>query len=112
MDNIPTRDFCVSNIIWTELVKILRSKIFNRDLQIKGPISIPGSLASMSRFLQKLEHCSGENVKILHNCLKQYKMKLKGFGIDYDLREVITVIVSSFTGHLGNWAADHADEYF
>jgi len=31
MDNIPIRDYGGSSKIWTELVKILRSKIFNRD---------------------------------------------------------------------------------
>jgi len=34
MDNIPMRDYSDSNKVWTELVKILRSKIFDRDLQI------------------------------------------------------------------------------
>ncbi len=37
---------------------------------------------------------------------------MKGFGIDPNLREVVTVVVSSFTGHLCNWAADHADKIF
>jgi hypothetical protein len=68
----------------------------------------------MSRFLQKLEHCSGENAEILHNHLKQYKLKIHGLGIDPNSREatVVTVVVSSFTGHLGNWDAYHADEIF
>jgi len=37
-------------------------------------------------------------------------LKVKGFGIDLVSREVVTVVVSSFTGHLGNWAAYHADD--
>ena len=88
----------------------MRSKIFVRDLQIKGTVSITCPLADMSWFLQKLEHCSGENAQILHNHLKQYKLRIKGFGIDLDSREAVTVVVSSFTGHLGNWAANHDDE--
>ena len=40
MDNIPMRDYSYSNIVWTELVKILRSKMFNRDLQIKGLLHV------------------------------------------------------------------------
>jgi len=92
------------------LVKILRSKIFDRDLQIKRSMSTIGLLANMSRFLHKLEHCSGENAEKLHNHLKKSKLKIKGFGIDPISHEVDTVVVSSFTGHLGNWAADHADE--
>ena len=94
------------------MVKILRSKLFDRDLQIKGPMSTTCPLANMSRFLQKLEHCSGENAEKLHDRLKQSKLKIKGFGIDPYSREAVTVIVSSFKGYLGNWAADHADEIF
>ena len=47
MDNIPMRDYGDSNIVWTELVKILRYKIFDRDLQIKGPMSTTRLLANM-----------------------------------------------------------------
>ena len=102
MDNIPMRDYGDSNNIWTKLVKILRSKIFDRNLQIKGPVSTTSPLANMSQFLQKLENCSGENAEIWHNHLKQSKLKIKGFGIDPTSCEVVTVAVSSFTGHLGN----------
>ena len=83
-----------------------------RDLQIKGPVSITGPLANMSRFLQKLEHCSCENAEVLHTLLQYSKLKIKGCGIDPNSRKVVTVVVSSFTGHLGNWAATHADEIF
>jgi len=69
MDNIPMRDYGDSNKVWTELVKILRSKIFDRDVQIQGPISTTGPLANMSRFSQKLEHRSGMNADKLHNHL-------------------------------------------
>ena len=50
--------------------------------------------------------------KNLHDHLKQSKLKVKGFGVDPSFREAVTVVVSSFTGSLGNWAADHADEIF
>ena len=110
IDNIPIIDYSDSNKVWTRLVKILRSKVFDRDLQIKGLMSTTCPLANMSRFLQKLEHCFGDNAKKLHNYLKQSKLKIKGFGFDPNSREAITVVVSYFTGHLGNWAADHADE--
>jgi len=61
MEYIPTRDYDDSNKVWTRLVKILRSQIFDRDLQIKGPMFTTGPLANMSRFLQIFEHCSGKN---------------------------------------------------
>jgi len=44
--------------------------------------------------------------------LKLSKLKIKGFGIVPDSCEVVTVVVSSFMGHLGNWAADQAGEIF
>jgi uncharacterized protein YajQ (UPF0234 family) len=112
MDNISMRDYSDSNKAWTELVNILRSKIFDRDLQIKGPMSTTSPLANIFPFMQKLEHCSGENAEKLNNHLKQSKLKIKGFGINYNSRETVTVVVSSFTGHLGNSVADHADEVF
>jgi len=33
------RDYGVKNTVWTELVKILRSKIFDRDLKMNRPVS-------------------------------------------------------------------------
>jgi hypothetical protein len=51
MGNIPMKDYGDSNNIWPELVKILRSKIFDRDLQIKGPVSTTSPLANLPRFL-------------------------------------------------------------
>jgi hypothetical protein len=66
----------------------------------------------MPRFLHKLEHRSGENAEELPDHLKQSKQKIKVFGIDRNSHEDVTVVVSSFTGHLGNWATDHADEIF
>ena len=60
-DNIPMWDYSDLNKVWTEVIKILRSQMFDRDLKIKGPIPTTGPLADMSRFLQNLEHCSGEN---------------------------------------------------
>ena len=50
MGNIPMRDYNDNNKIWTEAVKILRSKMFDRDLQTKGPMSTTGPLANMHRF--------------------------------------------------------------
>jgi len=50
MDNIAMRDYSDYNKIWTRVVKILRSKISDRDLQIKGPMSTTSPLANMSRF--------------------------------------------------------------
>ena len=106
------RDHGDGNNIWAVLVKILRSKICNRELEIEGLVSISCPLANMPRFLQELEYCSGENAEILHNHLKQTKPKMNGLGIDLNSREAVMIVVPSFTGHLGYWAAHHADEIF
>ena len=75
-------------------------------------MSTTGPLAYLSLYFQKFEDCSGENAEKIHNHLKQSKLKIKGFGINPNSCEVVTVVVFSITGHLGNWAADHADEIF
>jgi hypothetical protein len=90
----------------------MRSKIPDEALQLPDLSGRSGVTANLSRFLQKLELCNGENPEYLHDHLKQSKLKVKGFGVDPNSREAVTVVVSSFTGSLGNWAADHADEIY
>jgi len=51
MENIPMRDHCESNGIWAEIGRILRSPIFDCDLQIRGPGFNDSMLSNMSRFL-------------------------------------------------------------
>jgi hypothetical protein len=70
------------------------------------------STTNLSRFLQKLELCTGENAEIIHDHLKQSNLKIEGFGVDPNSKEAVTVVVSSFTGSLGDWAADHYDDIF
>jgi hypothetical protein len=53
IDNIPIRDHCDINGIQAETTRILRSQIFDCDLQIRGYGSNAGPLTNMSRFLQK-----------------------------------------------------------
>ena len=52
------------------------------------------------------------NAHILHDHLKQSKLEMKCFGVDLEFREAVTVVVSTFMGHLGHVAADHADKIF
>ncbi len=107
------RDHLDNNGVWAKTVRLLRAKVFDRDLQIPDhAFRITSSSPNLSHFLQKLTHCTGEDAEELHDTLKQSKLKVKGFGIDPHSREVVTVVVSSFTGKLGNWAADHAEEIF
>ncbi len=63
-------------------------------------------------FNQKLTPCTGEDAEELHDNLKQSKLKYKGFGIDPNPREAVTVVVSSLTEKFGNWDADHVEEIF
>jgi hypothetical protein len=39
IDITPMRDYSDNNKVWSQLVKILRSKMFDRDLNNKGPMS-------------------------------------------------------------------------
>jgi hypothetical protein len=106
------RDHDDSNGIWAEIARIMKSEVSEEALQLPDSTGHPGATTDLSRFLQKLELCTGENPEILHYHLKQSKLKIKGFGVDPISKEVVTVVVSIFTGSLGNWAADHADEIF
>jgi hypothetical protein len=82
-------------------------------LQIPDPaFRVANALPNLSHFLHKLAPCTGEDAEELHDILKQSKLKFKGFGIDPNSREAVTVTVSSFTGRLGNWAAGHVDKIF
>ena len=90
----------------------MKSRVSNEALQLPDSTEHPSVTTNLSRFLQKLELCTGENAEILHEHLKQSKLKVKGFGVDPNSREDVTDVVSSFTVSLGNWVADHADEIF
>jgi hypothetical protein len=50
MGNIHMIDYSDSNKVWSDMVKILRSITFDRDLQIKWPVSTTCPLANMPRF--------------------------------------------------------------
>ena len=91
----------------------MRSKISDVALQLPNSSNHPSATPKRSPFIQKLELCSCEKGEVLHDHLKQSKLKVKGFGVDPNSKaEAVTIVVSSFTGPLGNWAADHTDEIF
>ena len=66
----------------------------------------------MSRFLQKLEHCNGDDSIKLHNQLTQSKLKIRGFCINPKSNQGVVVLVSSLTGKLGDWASNHSSEIY
>jgi hypothetical protein len=77
----------------------MRSKVSDEALHLPDSIGHSGvTTNNLSRFLQKLELCTGENPEILHDHFKQPKLKVKGFGVDPNSMEVVMVVVSSFTG--------------
>ena len=69
-------------------------------------------IVNMSRFLQKIDHCNGEDSIKLNNHLKQSKLKIQGFGINLDSNQAIVVLDSLFTGKFGNWASDRSAEIY
>ncbi len=94
------RDHLDNNGMWAATVRLLRAKVFDRDLQIPDPaFRVANALPNLSHFLQKLVPCTGEDAEELHDTLKHSKLKVKGFGIDPNSRhKPIAVVVSSFTG--------------
>ena len=103
--DIRMRDHDDSNGIWAEIMRMRRSRVSDEALRLPNSSNHPNPTPSLSRFLQKLELRSGKNAEVLRDHLKQLKLKMKGFGVDHNAQEVVTVVVSSFTGSLGNWAA-------
>ncbi len=68
--DIWMRDHNDINGMWAETVRIMRSKIPDEAFQLPDLSGRSGVNANLSRFLQKLELCNGENSEILHDHLK------------------------------------------
>ena len=66
----------------------------------------------MSRFLQELEYINKEDSTKLHNHLKQSRLKIREFGINPDSKQIVVVLVSSFTRKQGKWASYHSTEIY
>ena len=64
------RDHDNNNGVWTETVRIMKSKVSDEALQLPDSTGYPSGPTNLSRFLQKLELCTGENPEILHDILK------------------------------------------
>ena len=66
------RDLEDNKGIWAKVVRISRSRITYRDLQVhessSGPTNMP---QKMSRFLQQLEHCNDKIAEVLHDNLQR-----------------------------------------
>ena len=69
------RDYDDNNDIWAETIRIMRSRVSEVTLQLPNLYGHPNATSNLSRFLQKLELCSGENAEVLHDHLK-----VKEFG--------------------------------
>jgi len=109
------RDFSDENGLWAAIITGLKSKVKAKDLDANRHLaqSIDShETVNMSRFLQKLEHCNGDDLTKLHNHLKESRLKIQGFEINPDSKHVVVVLVSSFTGKLGNWASNHSTEIY
>ncbi len=68
--------------IWVETLKTMKSRVLDRDLHILDPaFRYINASFNFSQILQKLEHCTTENAKVLYNRLKQRKLEFKGSGL-------------------------------
>jgi hypothetical protein len=111
-DKNVMRDFSDENGLWAAVLTVLKTRVPAKDLDMNRHLLESTDTVNMSRFLQKLEHCNGEDSTKLHNHFKQSILKIKGFGINPDSKQGVVVLVSSFTGKLGNWASDHSTEIY
>ena len=112
--NIAMRDFSDKHGLWAVHVTALKSKRPAKELDMNQHTLSSNSheVANLSRFSPKLEHCNGNDFLKLHNHLKQYKLKIRGLGINPDSNKVVVVLVSSFTCKLGDRASDHSFEIY
>jgi hypothetical protein len=53
-----------NNGIWEETVRIMRSIFSDEALQLPNSYGHPNATSNLSRFLQKLELCTGENAEV------------------------------------------------
>ena len=74
--DIRMRDHNDSNGIWAETIRIMRSKVSHEALRLPDSSGNSGVSTNLSRFLLKLGLCNGENPDILHDHLKQSKLKI------------------------------------
>ena len=96
-DKNVMRDFSDENGLWAAVLTVLKTRVPAKDLDMNRHLLESTDTVNMSRFLQKLEHCNGEDSTKLHNHLKQSILKIKGFGINPDSKQGVVVLVSSFT---------------
>ena len=68
--DLRMRDHDDNNGIWTETIRIMKSRVSDKALQLPNSFGHLNSTTNLSRFLQKLELCTGENAEILHDHLK------------------------------------------
>jgi hypothetical protein len=64
------RDHDDNNGIWAETVRNMKSRVSDEALQLTDSTGHPSVTTNLSRFLKKLELCTGENAEILHDNLK------------------------------------------
>ena len=76
MDNIPMRDYGDSMIFGQNWLRFCDLKYLIVIYKLKDPCLIQIRWLICLGFCKHLEHCSGENVEILHNHLKHYKLKM------------------------------------
>jgi hypothetical protein len=107
-DKNAMRDFSDKNGLWATIVTALKSKVPSKDLDMNRFLrqsTNSHETVDMSRFLQKLKHCNGEDSTKLHNNLIQPRLKIQGFGINLDSKQVVVVLIFFFTWKIGNWAS-------
>ena len=96
------RDYVDENGIWAAFLVILKTKMDKKDMDMYRYLNPDGSkdIVNMSRFLQKMEHCNGEDSIKLNNHLKQSRLKIQGLRINPDSNQAVVVF---FLVYMKTW---------
>jgi hypothetical protein len=96
--------------ICSRIIKALRLRIFNFDLQYNWEVGSTYEVAhSTSTVVPRLSitSCMGKKNEVLDKHREQSKIQLNDSGININSRETVCILVDSFAEKLGNWAAQN-----
>ena len=97
------------DIIWSEVTKVLRIRIFAFELKQNWEVgSASAEVHHASTVVLTLPPCHGETDSILDDHWAESKILITNAGIDANSRAAVRIMVGSFAGKLGQWASDNA----
>ncbi len=97
------------NTIWSEVIEVLRLRIFDFDLKQNWEVgSASAEVLLTSTVVPTLPLCLGENDNILNDHWAESKIQIINAGNIVNSREAVRILANSFERKLGRWAFDNA----